>query len=556
MLLGFTGRRWPIALLAFGMLAVAPARAHFIWIQAEPVKDDLVISAGFGEPGDWDKNLADKIKGATYAVRDAKGQETAVELKFDTEKGVYVGKAPSANAASVVGSFDYGVTKLGRSPAPILLKYHPKRLLGEPKDWGRARAATPRPVEVTATPSESGIRLVVLADGAPKPDAEIKVTGPKSDRVIIKTDARGEAIWPFEGPGEYLLFVGHVRKTPGKKGNESYAEVREYATLGFSLKQNPGVVIDRPRLADLPEAVTAFGAAAMDGWIYVYGGHTGKTHAHSKSNITGVFARCRADGKAGWEMLPSGPAAQSVALVAHKGSLYRMGGMRAHNEIGKPEEIESITEAARFDLEAKKWTPIPSLPEPRSSHDAVVVGDDLIVIGGWRLGGGDESWHTTTLVMDLSAKSPSWTSLPQPFERRALAVVAHGGKVHVLGGFTDENKPSLEVDIFDPASKSWSKGPKLPGPQLNGFACSGCVVDGTLYQSALDGEIHRLSPSGDQWVKADKLSVARFQHRMVPLGASKFAALGGANRVFDHLRSAEIHEAKPAGDTTASGGGR
>src|SRR5688500_12139998 len=77
----------------------------------------------------------------------------------------------------------------------------------------------------------------------------------------------------------------------------------------------------------LPQAVSSLGAAACDGWLYVYGGHSGKTHSYSTDTVVGTFRRLKIDGGKRWEDLPGGPIAQGLALVEHKGKLYRIGGM-------------------------------------------------------------------------------------------------------------------------------------------------------------------------------------------------------------------------------------
>ena len=48
-----------------------------------------------------------------------------------------------------------------------------------------------------------------------------------------------------------------------------------------------------------------------------------------------------------------------------------------------------------FDPKGGEWQPLPDLPEPRSSHDAVVIGDRLFVAGGWQLGPEEAVWHKT-----------------------------------------------------------------------------------------------------------------------------------------------------------------
>ncbi len=70
------------------------------------------------------------------------------------------------------------------------------------------------------------------------------------------------------------------------------------------------------------------------------------------------------------------------------------------------------------------------MPEPRSSFDAAIIDHTIYVIGGWSMqGDAPRVWHETAWKLDLQSKKPSWLAIAkQPFERRALAVAAFGGK--------------------------------------------------------------------------------------------------------------------------------
>lgn len=68
--------------------------------------------------------------------------------------------------------------------------------------------------------------------------------------------------------------------------------------------------------APMPEGASSFGAVADGGWLYVYGGHLGKTHVYSATGVSGKFNRLNLmDGKT-WEDLPSGPMLQGMNLVS------------------------------------------------------------------------------------------------------------------------------------------------------------------------------------------------------------------------------------------------
>ena len=140
----------------------------------------------------------------------------------------------------------------------------------------------------------------------------------------------------------------------------------------------------------LPQAITSFGATALNGWLYVLGGYSGTPHEYSKEGQSGAFYRLNLQDGRTWQELPGIEHLQSVALAAHGDSLIRIGGMRAANSASEAARLDSVTEVARFGLDTGTWQPLPDLPKGRSSHNAVVVGDTLYVLGGWQLVSGDD----------------------------------------------------------------------------------------------------------------------------------------------------------------------
>src|SRR5262245_21987637 len=71
-----------------------------------------------------------------------------------------------------------------------------------------------------------------------------------------------------------------------------------------------------PSPSRMPQAVSSFGAAELDGWVYVVGGHTGRPHRYSEAAQWTGFARMAADDLTRCEELPAGTRCQGTALVA------------------------------------------------------------------------------------------------------------------------------------------------------------------------------------------------------------------------------------------------
>lgn len=300
-------------------------------------------------------------------------------------------------------------------------------------------------------------------------------------------------------------------------------------------------------LPNLPAPITSFGAAVEGDYLYVYGGHIGKAHAHSRDNLHNGFHRLNLASRRGasWENLPMGTKIQGFALVADNGFIYRVGGLTMYNASDEPDDTHSLDEFQRFDPTTGQWEALAPLPEPRSSHDATVLEGKLYVIGGWKLAGLEEEvWASRGYVADLKAEKIEWQPLPdQPFKHRALAVATAGGKVLAIGGMNENNKPTNEVHVFDPGSGQWSRGPDLPvGAPLSAFAVSAFGVDDSIWASAIDSRVYRLQIGRDQWEDTGhKLKTPRFFHRLVAHKGQQLLFLGGAGRG-SHLDSVESVE--------------
>jgi hypothetical protein len=286
-------------------------------------------------------------------------------------------------------------------------------------------------------------------------------------------------------------------------------------------------------LAPLPEAVTSFGAVTVGDWIHVCGGHRGERHDYTSETVSGSFHRLRWSGPAGgvWERLAPVEPAQGAPLVAFGSKIHRTGGMAARNRSGEPTDLHSKATVWSYDCAhvSAGWQAGPPMPEPRSSHDAVVEGGALYVGGGWQLAGKPSAgrWLDAVWRLDLGKAGAAWESIPQPFRRRALAMAAANGRIYFLGGIDAEGEPSSAVDVLDTGNGQWSRGPDLPDGPMKGFGFSALALGGKVYASGLSGDVLELGPGDAEWRVVARLGSPRFFHRWVTAGNSHLVALGG-----------------------------
>lgn len=288
-------------------------------------------------------------------------------------------------------------------------------------------------------------------------------------------------------------------------------------------------------LPPLPQGLASFGAATLGHELYVYGGHSGETHVHSLDDQSRRFLRLDLEAPRAWEDLGEVPALQGVALLPFAGKICRVGGMQAKNRRGEPEMLVSTAEFACWDPASRTWTLLPPLPEPRSTHDAVVYDGKIYVAGGWKLNGPGSSgvWAHDLLIFEpASGKGApgAWRSVPQPFERRALGVVAAGGRIYAIGGI-DPQGTSRKVDVYDIETGVWSEGARLPYVgDIDGFGVAAVGVEDGVLISASDGIVQALParPGDDaSWTDVGaRWHEHRFFHRLLTYGGSLLAVAG------------------------------
>ena len=304
--------------------------------------------------------------------------------------------------------------------------------------------------------------------------------------------------------------------------------------------------------APLKQGVTSLGAAAVDGTLYIYGGYQGAPHHYSMEGQSDRFLSLNMEKPTEWKTLPSGPKIQSLELVAHDGKLYRLGGFQALNKQGEDSNLQSLADVAVYNSAEKSWKTLTDLPEPRSSFDAVVMGDRVYVVGGWTLGGGQGSgkWLKTAWSADLTQRPLVWEPLAEPpFQRRAVAVAAYSGEIYAIGGMAD-GETTRRVDIYNPKSDKWRRGPDLNGEKdIHGFGAAAVGTDTGLYVSSLSGTVQRLTEGAEQWEVVADLDSPRFFHQMIAHDG-KLWLVGGANMVEGKLPNVEVIELK--GDAAAT----
>ena len=527
------------------VLATGSARAHFVWVAHENGDgNDPEVRVYFGEAAQPDAaKYLDMVTRLKVWHRGAEEEYTSLDLhRVESDsKGWFRGDLPS-NQGIVEATCLFGVFSHGERS--LLLNYYAKSLKSDANN-GLSRS---RKLDLDVVPRvvDGVMRIGVFWKGQPLEGSQVVVSPPQGEPSELETDSRGVASLKAPLPGAYQVRARQIVKESGEFDGRKYDEAQHYSTLTFAVAEaGPDKLSGTEslrstqdiRYPDLPRGITSFGAAVIGDWLYVYGGHFGRPHHYSNTSQSDQLSRLNLGKDSTWEVIATGPRLQGLAMVAHGGKLYRVGGFTAHNDEDDDHDLRSIADFVRFHPETGKWEPLPSLPEPRSSHDAVVIGDKLYVGGGWRLGGEKPKWHQTAWVADLSQEKIAWESLPEPpFLRRAVSLGHRNGKLYVIGGMRQKGGPTTRVDVYDPASGQWSQAPSLIDPKadadrgkgMEGFGSSAFTVGGRLFVSTYGGNVQVLDGNNDAWHISAKLEDDRFFHRMLPFNG-RLLLVGGAS---------------------------
>lgn len=541
-------KQTPIIALFAAIMLSASATAHFPWLSTDAEGHALLF---FGEsPDQQDYHLPEAVGKASVNQFADKGKPQACAMEsVDTEH--FVGnrsKKAVPDKGMLQSKIEYGIyhdTNLTyyAQHAPMLDKVPSTDFHGNsPKLYAKVHQTF-----------QGGVGVRIFWNNKPLKGASVQLYCEEDQEEAEKiTDAKGYAEFSraaIEASFDAML-IGHVEQSPGELDGKKFKSASNYLTVTFH--RNSTVKSHKPEashttsatpdsdLSELPAGLASFGGAVHEGWLYVYSGHIGGAHDHSRDNLSQSFQRLKLAGGSTWEELPMQTPLQGLALVAHETGLYRIGGLIALNAPEDDEDLHSTTEFARFDPTTKKWTRLADLPDARSSHDAVVLGDKLYVAGGWTLAGDCEgTWLDEAIVFDLGDPSGNWKALPKaPFKRRALAVSHWQGQLVVLGGMDSEEEISFDVNLYNPTTETWTQGPDLPWKGMEGFGVSAWNLGGELYVSGLADSAYRLSSDGKNWTKAISLKIPRFFHQLLPLDKESLIAVAGASRR-GHLKHIE-----------------
>lgn len=196
-------------------------------------------------------------------------------------------------------------------------------------------------------------------------------------------------------------------------------------------------------------------------------------------------------------------------VAAVGGKLYMIGGEIEGASTGKPEKF--VADTWVHDPAVGGWAKRSPMPTARSGGGKAVVDGKIYVAGGRPPGG-----HAFEVYDPATDK---WEKLPDlPTQRNHLAMVALNGKIIVAGGRTGPGAMAERVDvveIYEPATRLWTKGAPLPAPRggITGAAYAGCMFvfggEGErTHVLGLTPTTYAYDPRANRWTRLPDLPIA------------------------------------------------
>jgi hypothetical protein len=315
--------------------------------------------------------------------------------------------------------------------------------------------------------------------------------------------------------------------------------------------------------------------ALTDGTVMVLGGAT-PNYSFNGTASTEIFDPAANAGAGGWTTIGAPGRSSATVTLLPNGRVMLVGGQnerQGNDTTTTPQTSQAVSRTTHlYDPATGTWTDGPPLTTARYSHSAVVLANGKLLVAG---GQGAQSFGGQTNLASAELYDPvanTWApaaSMNVPRVNFGMIALPNG-KVLAVGGTS--NGPSVATtELYDPGANSWaytadgtgqttlSEAKLYLSPILlsNGLVV---VAGGNLSNVTPSGAVEVFDPATQSWTLLTPLAVPRTQHFPVALPDGRFVLLGG--KVFNSFSGGLSPVGVPGGlsgaleiyDTTANGG--
>ncbi len=196
-----------------------------------------------------------------------------------------------------------------------------------------------------------------------------------------------------------------------------------------------------------------------------------------------------------------------------------------------------VSSSVVFAADPNTWTTKASMATARSYSEAVVVNDQIYVIGGLVS-------NPINSVEQYDPANDTWTtktSMAIARYNHQLAVV--GGKIYAVGGGTTDSR---SVEEYNPETNTWTTKASMATGRS---AFASVVLNGKIYAIGGGSQVNSMEeydPANNIWITKAPMSNVRQQFKAAVVNG-KIYAIGGYNSTGKYLNSVEEYD--PATNT-------
>jgi hypothetical protein len=197
---------------------------------------------------------------------------------------------------------------------------------------------------------------------------------------------------------------------------------------------------------------------------------------------------------------------ERFGIAALNGRVYAAGGFAMGGFDPENEAVGPSAKMWSWSPEGGVWQSEVAMPEARADFSLLTLDGHLYAVGGLLN-------ETSLFIFDPDEKAWDTIDVPDGVTRRAAASVVADNRIYIIGGITG-GTTSARVDIYDPQTDHWSRGPDLPDAR-SGVAAA--FTAGRLHIFGGRGADQRttltshstLQPGNAQWQAATDLPSPR-----------------------------------------------
>jgi hypothetical protein len=175
---------------------------------------------------------------------------------------------------------------------------------------------------------------------------------------------------------------------------------------------------------------------------------------------------------------------------------------------GLDADLNAVNDLWQYDPATDAWTELAPLPFGFVLGGAVVLENEVYLVGGFKVHSDDEEAPSDRDMLVYNVATDTWRTAPDmPHWRALYATDAVEGHVTAFFGVTEAGAPL--VDFYDPEQDQWFPGTDPPEPpdggvysyvrhqdQMHLFTLASGVSGGS---TTSNGELWRYSVADDQW---------------------------------------------------------